>query len=203
MSRLLLGLGAAVAAVFLVGSVEATIEQAQAPVTSVSTSQPVTSLDATTTTASADSSSTSSTSTTVPPTTTTQLASTLTTPPAPTTTLPPVTVPPTTLAPEPEVTEPPAVESGVEQWRDLVSGYGWNADIALCLMDFESGGNPDAYNDSSGASGLMQVLASWADNFGYSPADLFDPVVNLDISYALYVDGGWSHWSPWNRGECH
>lgn len=93
--------------------------------------------------------------------------------------------------------------AGVEQWRPLVSTYGWNVDIALCLMQAESGGNPDAQNPSSGASGLMQVLPSWADNFGVTPADLFDPVTNLNISYALYQDGGWGHWSPWNRGACH
>lgn len=93
--------------------------------------------------------------------------------------------------------------AGVEQWRSLVSSYGWNVEIALCLMNLESGGNPTAQNPSSGASGLMQVLPSWADNFGVTPADLFDPVVNLNISYALYRDGGWGHWSPWNRGACH
>ena len=92
--------------------------------------------------------------------------------------------------------------SNVEQWRPLVAVYPWNVDTALCLMAHESGGNPNAYNPSSGASGLMQVLKSWADNFGYQPADLFTPQVNLDISYALYADGGWGHWSPWLRGEC-
>jgi soluble lytic murein transglycosylase-like protein len=93
--------------------------------------------------------------------------------------------------------------SGVEQWRGLVSSYGWDVEIALCLMSYESGGNPNAQNRSSGASGLMQVLPSWADNFGYTPADLFIPEVNLSISYALYLDGGWNHWSPWKRGACH
>jgi len=92
----------------------------------------------------------------------------------------------------------------VEQWRGLVEAYfGAEAtNTALCLMQHESGGAPDAYNSSSGASGLMQVLSSWAPKFGYAPADLFDPAVNLEISAALYRDGGWKHWSPWKRGEC-
>ena len=90
----------------------------------------------------------------------------------------------------------------VEQWRPLVATYPWNVDTALCLMAHESGGNPDAYNSSSGASGLMQVLSSWASVFGYKSSDLFIPQVNLDISYTLYADGGWGHWSPWLRGEC-
>jgi hypothetical protein len=93
--------------------------------------------------------------------------------------------------------------SNVEQWRGLVSAYDWNVDIALCLMARESGGNPNAQNKSSGASGLMQVLPSWAPKFGYDRSDLFIPEVNLEISYALYVDGGWNHWSPWKRGACH
>lgn len=91
--------------------------------------------------------------------------------------------------------------AGVEVWRSLVAVYDWNVEIALCLMAKESGGNPNAFN-KSGASGLMQVLASWADNFGYQPADLFIPEVNLAISYALYADGGWNHWAPWLRGSC-
>lgn len=93
----------------------------------------------------------------------------------------------------------------VEQWRGLVAAYfpANQVDTALCIMSYESGGNPNAYNSRSGASGLMQVLKGWADNFGYSPDDLFDPAVNLSISAILYADGGWSHWSPWNRGACH
>lgn len=93
------------------------------------------------------------------------------------------------------------VGSNVEQWRGLVSQYDWPVNTALCLMEYESGGNPSAYNPS-GASGLMQVLASWADNFGYTPSDLFDPAINLEVAYQLYRTGGWSHWSPWNRGAC-
>jgi len=113
--------------------------------------------------------------------------------------------------PEPEVSEEPeqpadsGMGDGVEQWRGLVTAYfgGGLADTALCLMQHESGGNPNAQNSSSGASGLMQVLPSWAGKFGYNESDLFNPDVNLSISKALYDDGGWSHWSPYNRGECH
>jgi len=113
--------------------------------------------------------------------------------------------------PEPEVSEEPeqpadsGMGDGVEQWRGLVTSYfgAGLADTALCLMQHESGGNPNAQNSSSGASGLMQVLPSWAGKFGYSESDLFNPDVNLSISKALYDDGGWGHWSPWNRGECH
>ncbi len=96
------------------------------------------------------------------------------------------------------------MEGNVEQWRSLVEQHFNSGDVwrVLCLMAHESGGNERAYNPSSGASGLMQVLASWADNFGYVPSDLFDPSVNLAIARKLRDDGGWSHWSPYNRGLC-
>jgi hypothetical protein len=91
----------------------------------------------------------------------------------------------------------------VKRWRTLVAVYFDDVETALCLIAAESGGNPDARNSSSGASGLLQVLPNWASVFGYEPVDLFDPAVNLEISAALYADGGWGHWSPWLRGECH
>ena len=91
----------------------------------------------------------------------------------------------------------------VERWRSLVTVYFDAADVgtALCLMSLESGGNPDAYN-SSGASGLMQVLSSWASVYGVSRAALFDPATNLRIAADLKRKYGWSQWSPWNRGLC-
>ncbi len=96
------------------------------------------------------------------------------------------------------------VSYNVEQWRPLVEQHFNSGDVwrVLCLMAHESKGDPNAFNPSSGASGLMQVLASWADNFGYVPSDLFDPSVNLAIARKLRDDGGWRHWSPYNRGLC-
>lgn len=99
-----------------------------------------------------------------------------------------------------------STESGsaqVERWRTLTAIY-FGADhvsTALCLMSLESGGNPDAYN-SSGASGLMQVLSSWASVYGVSKAALFDPDTNLRIAADLQRRYGWSQWNPYNRGAC-
>lgn len=92
----------------------------------------------------------------------------------------------------------------VEQWRPLVAGHFEPEDVetVLCLMRFESGGNPDAQNRSSGASGLMQVMPDWAPVFGVSRSDLFTPEINLYIARRLRDDGGWNHWSPYKRGEC-
>lgn len=116
--------------------------------------------------------------------------------------IPPLSPPPspqssltaTKTAPEPTEGVFRGMGAGVEQWRSLVALYfPEQVDFALLVIDCESGGNPNAYNPS-GASGLFQVLASWADNFGYVPAQLFDPVINVSVARILYDDGGWRHW---------
>lgn len=98
----------------------------------------------------------------------------------------------------------PANPTQVERWRPLVARHfpASAVNTAVCLIHYESRGRADAYNRSSGASGLLQVLSSWAPKFGVSKSDLFDPDTNLRISAALYADGGWKHWSPWKRGLC-
>ena len=90
----------------------------------------------------------------------------------------------------------------VEQWTPLILVYFPETDLnrVLCIMTYESGGNPNAYNPS-GASGLMQIMASWADNFGYEAGDLFNPSVNLEIAKALR-DETWRHWNPVKDGRC-
>ncbi|HSJ83802.1 MAG TPA: lytic transglycosylase domain-containing protein [Acidimicrobiia bacterium] len=94
--------------------------------------------------------------------------------------------------------------SDAGRWRDLVEVYfdGDDVDRVICLMEKESGGNPNARNRSSGASGLMQVMPGWADVFGYSPDDLFDPTVNLWIASRIRHDQGWNAWTPYQRGSC-
>ena len=92
--------------------------------------------------------------------------------------------------------------NNVEQWIPLILVYFPESDLSrvLCIMKFESGGNSNAYNPS-GASGLMQILSSWADDFGYVAGDLFDPSVNLEIAKALR-DDTWNHWNPVKDGRC-
>lgn len=142
-------------------------------------------------------------STTVAPTTTTAVptttTSTTTTTVAPTTTS--TTVAPTTTTAVPAPADPPP--AGVEQWRGLVEAY-WPADIvdeALWVIDCESGGNPDAYNPSSGAAGLFQFIPStWAsasESAGWSGADVYDPEANIAVAAWLYgaYDTPWAAWS--------
>ncbi|MGH8916515.1 MAG: transglycosylase SLT domain-containing protein [Acidimicrobiia bacterium] len=93
---------------------------------------------------------------------------------------------------------------GVERWRDLAAVYFApdELDRVLCLMAKESGGDPDARNTDSGASGLMQVMPSWAPVFGYEPEDLYDPIVNLWIAGQIRQRQGWGAWTPYLRGSC-
>ena len=52
------------------------------------------------------------------------------------------------------------VGAGVEQWRPLVAAYfpAGEVDRALCIMQHESRGNPNAKNPRSSAAGLFQFL---------------------------------------------
>ena len=97
------------------------------------------------------------------------------------------------------------IGDNVEQWRSLVSAYFAPGDVdrALCLMHYESGGNPNAKNPRSSARGLMQILASlWAPHFGVSYEDLYDPATNISIAAQIKASQGWTAWSPYNRGLC-
>ncbi|MEX1124284.1 MAG: lytic transglycosylase domain-containing protein [Acidimicrobiia bacterium] len=91
-----------------------------------------------------------------------------------------------------------------EQWRPLVALYFDPEDVdrAMCLMEKESDGNPEARNPSTGAAGLMQVMPFWAETHGYDYEVLFNPAVNLWIAGQIRDQQGWHAWSPYLRGEC-
>jgi hypothetical protein len=87
----------------------------------------------------------------------------------------------------------------VERWRALVESYfGANTDAALRVMDCESGGNPEAKNPSSSASGLFQFLAStWERVTGETyPGYVFDGESN--IAAAAELSRGGADWSQWS-----
>lgn len=120
----------------------------------------------------------------------------------------PVPAPPTASSPSPSPKPKPTIPwnigAGVEQWRGLVATYfpAGEVERALCIMTFESGGNPNAYNSST-ATGLMQVKAFWAESFGYVPNDLFVPEINIKVAAGIQATAtGWMHWAPYKRGEC-
>lgn len=106
----------------------------------------------------------------------------------------------------PRSTAPRGMGTNVEQWRSLVATYFAASDVdrALCLMAYESGGNPYARNPRSSATGLMQVMYStWGPYFGLtSRSQLEDPATNLRIAAVIRSTQGWIAWSPYKRGHC-
>lgn len=91
-----------------------------------------------------------------------------------------------------------------ERWRSLVAFYFAPEDVdrAVCLIGFESGGNPGAVNPTSGAAGLMQVMPFWAARHGYEDDLLLNPAVNLWMARRIRDEQGWGAWTPYQRGEC-
>jgi hypothetical protein len=109
----------------------------------------------------------------------------------------------TTTADPPDRTFRPSVE----RWRQLVAAYfpGGRVDEALAVMDCESRGDPEAYNPSSGASGLFQFLpGTWAvasARAGFAGASVFDPEANIgsaDWLTEYYAESGKSYWAAWH-----
>lgn len=102
-----------------------------------------------------------------------------------------------TATPKPAPRPAPA---SVEAWRPLIAAhFGAYTDEALRVVACESGGDPNAQHPRSKATGLFQVLPSWAPRFGTTPDGLFDPATNVAIAKALFDDGAsrgnrWSHW---------
>jgi soluble lytic murein transglycosylase-like protein len=95
--------------------------------------------------------------------------------------------------------------SDVEEWRPLVAGHFEPEDVdrILCLMEHESGGNPNAANPRSSARGLMQVMASvWATEFDVTWDQLYEPEINLYVARQILDRQGFTAWAPYNRGLC-
>ncbi len=99
--------------------------------------------------------------------------------------------------------------AGVEQWRDLVARYFAQEDVdtVLCLMVYESNGDPNAHNPTPGstATGLMQIVTRiWSPELGIPAADFTDPEINISAARRIRdIHQGWDAWSPYNGGLCH
>lgn len=93
----------------------------------------------------------------------------------------------------------------VEQWRGLVAAHfpASAVDRMLCLMWYESLGNPNAANPSSSAKGLFQIMGSlWGPAFGVSQQQLFDPETNVRLARKIWDRQGYWAWAPYVRGKC-
>lgn len=103
------------------------------------------------------------------------------------------------LAPVP-VDRPGDSSSMVERWRPLVEKHFPEGMVAKALRVIycESRGNPDAVNDSSGASGLFQHLPRFwpqrSQAAGFAGASIFDPEANIATAAFLATRDGWRHW---------
>ncbi len=101
--------------------------------------------------------------------------------------------------------------AGVEQWRPLVAAYfpANEVDRALCIMDHESKGNPNALNLRSSAAGLFQFLRSTWDKVplsvsggSYGSGQVYQAEPNVRSAAWLQGELGWWPWTPYRSGEC-
>lgn len=93
----------------------------------------------------------------------------------------------------------------VERWRPLVELHfpPDEVDTALCIIQHESRGDPDADNPRSTARGLFQILGSlWAPHYGVARTELYDPALNARLASDIWEKYGWWAWSPYQRGSC-
>jgi soluble lytic murein transglycosylase-like protein len=72
-----------------------------------------------------------------------------------------------------------------------------------CVISRESGGNPQAFNPSSGAGGLFQFLPSTWASLGYAGAypggAQTAPVSVQEAAFAkLYAEAGTAPWAPYD-----
>lgn len=88
--------------------------------------------------------------------------------------------------------------SGATRWMPLARHVGWPSytlDTLAVIILRESGGRPDAHNQS-GASGLMQLMPGWfLGSWGMPAGNPFDPHYNLDTSFSMWKREGWRPWA--------
>lgn len=101
---------------------------------------------------------------------------------------------------EPATPEPtrdaPVYGAGVE---DIIRAYDWQDDYAIAVAWCESKFDPSAYNRSSGASGIFQILPYWHASRLRPGESWFDAETNVRIAYELWREQGWT---PWSVGGC-
>jgi len=88
----------------------------------------------------------------------------------------------------------------VERWRPAVARYfpEDRVEWALRIIACESGGDPEARNPHSSATGLFQHLGRYwprrAAAAGWAGADITDPFANTAVAAWLLEHGGTSNW---------
>lgn len=94
---------------------------------------------------------------------------------------------------------PPGPSDIITIIRGAAATWGADPDQLLRVAYCESRYNPDAYNASSGASGLFQFMPrTWAANSvraGYGGVSVFDPVANANTAAYMFANGQAGQWS--------
>lgn len=83
-------------------------------------------------------------------------------------------------------------------WGALAVSVGWSEEELPTLrriIEAESGGNPRAYNSSSGCAGLLQLHPCWYNDYWHF--DPYDPRLNLLYGLKVKRMYGWSQWSTY------
>ena len=109
----------------------------------------------------------------------------------------------------PAPTQQVAVEAtgvgGCERFRPLVAKYNWNIDIAMAVMNAESGCRETAVgNNTNGTNdkGLFQI-----NSIHDATDNRFDPARNIELAYRIYESrsrwdtSGWKAWSVCLSGK--
>ena len=83
--------------------------------------------------------------------------------------------------------------------RERCAQLGCNSEQIIKVMYCESGGRSDAYNASSGASGLFQFMPSTfaanAARIGISNSSIWDPYAQVMVATSMFANGQASQWS--------
>lgn len=72
----------------------------------------------------------------------------------------------------------------------LICSYDWDCETALAVAWRESNWQPHAYNAGCSCAGLFQIHRV----HGHSLSTLFDPEMNTEIAYQLWLKEGWRPW---------
>lgn len=109
----------------------------------------------------------------------------------------------------PRPTPKPPSSSGVEQWRPLITAHfpPNQVETALCIIQGESRGDPNANNPTSTAAGLWQFLKSTWDDMvpasvtggSYSSGQVYDPEASTRAAAWLWANLGWTQWNAYRR----
>jgi len=86
---------------------------------------------------------------------------------------------------------------------ELAYNYNWDIEIAHAICMAESGGNPNAFNqsnyDGSNDKGLFQINSCHVISGLISDNERFDPKLNVEAAYKIYQGSGFTAWSAYNN----